>query len=251
MLVGFTLIPPSTPFNHTILASESTQRTQEILHDSLTPPPSTQPTEPVPVPRINYTPEAFARVVTRLTEIQGPFIPSINQPTPPLSPLLTVSHPLEDEEPSMSTVFIGLRRDSKSLRCSYLERNVPLVTGPSVGIILQSIMTRELSPAGRALNKWPMDVKTWVSTSRMPIDIENDDYSRYSAHFYDVGVLGDILCAVCDSPIITPAPQSTTLDTFITEMALPKDQPVFVIYVYTEVTISYLSSPFHFDEKPS
>jgi hypothetical protein len=78
----------------------------------------------------------------------------------------------------------------------------------------------------------------------MPIDIANDGYCHYSTHFYDIGVLDNILEALHDSPTISQAASSTTLDTFITDMALPRDQPLFVIYVYTEVFLAR-SSTFH------
>jgi hypothetical protein len=216
----------------------------------LTPPPCAQPTRDNTqiLHSVELTQDNLDRILAHQIEFQGPFLPPIDsfyQSPSPIQPSssCTVQLPsYADGVLILSTVLIGLRRDTIGLRRSSVERDFMLVANPPIGMILQSVMDRQTSHVSRSLDKWPMDKSSWVSTSRVPLDIADDSYNHFTTHFRDLGLLCDILQTAQNSPTIEPAPPSARLDAFVTQMGISSGQPVFVIYVYTEVCLlDYIS----------
>jgi hypothetical protein len=196
--------------------------------------PCGQPDQPPPLPRIAFEQEQFDQTIARLVALKGPVTENLflALASPPASAQTSQA---DCEIPKHSAVFIGLRRDTDNLRRSFLERDMPLLASPRVGAVLLDIIARPHSNVSRILAKWKVDNTTWISSSRVPIDIANDQYCHYSTNFKDLGTMTDVLDNAADSPELSPSPPSAGLDAFLEEMDLPKDQPVFVIYICTEV----------------
>jgi hypothetical protein len=225
----------------------------------LTPPPCGQP-DSLTLTSVTYGQEAFSATIDRLVAILGPYTRPTPPPVsldlvPPPSPVLTSTCPVLSCSPTfspslptnervltLSAVFIGFRRDDTRLRRSCLERDLQLEDTPSIGIILSQLIARHPSQASRILSRWPIDRQTWVFTSSIPHDIEGERYNHYSANFTNIGTLSTILDAPDQSPPISSATPSSVLDTFLENRSIPKQQPVYVIYVCMEVCCSHLQS---------
>ena len=242
--------PPSVPVAEP--GDPGIRHFQEITRRTPSPPPCGQP-ESLTLPLVTYGQEAFDMLLGRLSTIQG--IPVGLSPTTPLDsfqPLSpTYSYPgsfpsslpsslplprIPHDNGITSTVFIGLKRESVHLCRSFVERDIiQFEDKPLVGTTLIQIIARSESPVSRILEKWPIDHLTSVSTSSMPIEIEDEYYHHPTTEFTFIGALNTILDAPYQSPPISPIPPSPALYKFIEKMQLPNEQPVFVIYVLAEV----------------
>jgi hypothetical protein len=175
-----------------------------------------------------------------MVAIQGPFIPRASSPPVAPSPVLAPPSLAVPKAATLSSVFIGFRRDSLHIRRSILERDLLLEDRPPVGVILSEVISRPQSQASRVLSKWPLDNDdTWVSTSRVPIDVTNEGYRHHSTDFRGIASLRDVLGNPDGSPQIASAPLSTILTTFIADAQMPDRQPLFIIYICTKVNFFF------------
>jgi hypothetical protein len=188
---------------------------------------------PLPLPERGYSPTDFQVILDRLLELQGP----CSLPSSCLSPMQPSAVSISEDQPliHLSSVLIGLRRDSRSLRRSCFELNLILEENPPIGIILKKLLRRETSEFSRIVEKWPVGSNTFIATSLSPINVEDDRYDHETHHFDRIGTWDRILELDGDSPRIKPT--TTFREDILARMGLDEHAIIYSIYI-TQVDVS-------------
>jgi hypothetical protein len=229
---------------------------------------------------IEFEQDRFSAVVSRLTTLQGPYVPAATilpaTPTPspevsaqfssgilsrqdqmggqaspspePFAPFLSegISHQdrMDDRTSSpqllQSAVYLGIHIANSDFKRSFFE-SIELELEPTLHSIFEAI---DYIPKLVLGKRMPEDAI--VAISRLPLKIEGD-YRHYTTRMRYLGLLSDVFGddAEDKSSRVQPCPSSPECVEMLESMTFPTDRPLFSIYVLDTVcTDNVLLDPF-------